>query len=139
MRKASTNSSKTRHRAARPSTLRQGIAQTAELAKHRRRAADLIGPLTVPTLDGVAVTAVLPAEGLVRLRDVLKVYPVSEALWWQGIREGRYPPPIKLGVQLRAWRVRDIRRLLAAAEDGELPKVWPPAPSREAARAEFSS
>jgi predicted DNA-binding transcriptional regulator AlpA len=39
--------------------------------------------------------------------------PVSHATWWRGIREGRYPQPVKIGARVTAWRVEDIRALIA--------------------------
>lgn len=55
---------------------------------------------------------ILPAEGLIRLPTVLSVYPVARSTWWKGIREGRYPPPVRIGAKSVAWRVNDIRRLI---------------------------
>ena len=39
--------------------------------------------------------------------------PVSHATWWRGIKDGRYPQPVKLGTRVTAWRVEDIRALIA--------------------------
>lgn len=58
-------------------------------------------------------TQILPETGFVRLREVLKVFPVSKSTWWIGVKEGRYPKPIKLGPKMTAWRVDDIRQLIA--------------------------
>lgn len=55
----------------------------------------------------------LPETGFVRLRDVLRVYPVSKTTWWRGIQSGRYPKPVKLGARMVAWRAEDIRDLIA--------------------------
>jgi prophage regulatory protein len=55
----------------------------------------------------------LPHEGFVRLPAILAVFPVSRSSWWEGVRTGRYPAPVKLGPRTTAWRVGDIRRLLA--------------------------
>ena len=55
----------------------------------------------------------LPQTGFVRLPDVLKVFPVSKSTWWAGIKEGRYPQSVKLGPKTTAWRVEDIRDLIA--------------------------
>lgn len=57
----------------------------------------------------------LPSEGFVRLRQVLAVVPVSRSSWWDGIRKGKYPAPIKLGPRTTAWRVEDIRALIERA------------------------
>lgn len=56
--------------------------------------------------------SILPEVGFVRLPDVLKVYPVSKSHWWAGVKEGRYPKPVKLGPKITAWRVEDIRQLI---------------------------
>jgi|TARA_R100000005_G_scaffold96726_1_gene86830 predicted DNA-binding transcriptional regulator AlpA len=58
----------------------------------------------------------LPEVGFIRLPDVLKVYPVSKSHWWAGVKEGRYPKPVKLGPKITAWRVEDIRDLIASSE-----------------------
>lgn len=61
--------------------------------------------------------ASLPETGFVRLPDVLKVYPVSKSTWWAGVKDGRYPKPVKLGPKITAWRVEDIRALIEKLED----------------------
>ena len=42
--------------------------------------------------------------------------PVPRSTWWAGVRSGRYPRPVKLGPRITAWRIEDIRRLLARSE-----------------------
>ena len=61
----------------------------------------------------------LPDEGFVRLPQVLTVIPVSKSHWWSGIQAGKFPKGVKLGPKLTAWRVEDIRALIAgdAAND----------------------
>lgn len=64
----------------------------------------------------------LPETGLVRLPQILAVFPVSRSSWWAGVKSGKYPKAIKLGERTTAWHVADIRALLAsygpAANDG---------------------
>jgi hypothetical protein len=43
------------------------------------------------------------------------ILPISATSWWVGVREGRFPKPIKLGPRTTVWRVEDIRALIAAA------------------------
>lgn len=57
----------------------------------------------------------LPETGFLRLPEVLRYYPVSKSTWWAGIRNGRYPRPIKLGERATAWRIEDIRALIESA------------------------
>ncbi|MGE0055995.1 MAG: helix-turn-helix transcriptional regulator [Hyphomicrobium sp.] len=54
-------------------------------------------------------------DRLVRLEEVLELIPISRSTWWAGVKEGRYPEPIKLGPRLTCWRMADI---LALAETG---------------------
>lgn len=68
-------------------------------------------------------TTTLPQVGFLRIREVLATIPVSRTAWYQGIKEGRFPAPVKLSERTAAWRVSDIRALLAsygeAANDAE--------------------
>lgn len=54
----------------------------------------------------------LPEIGFIRLPDVLAVFPVSKSAWWAGVKDGRFPQPVKLGPKTTAWRVQDIRSLI---------------------------
>lgn len=58
--------------------------------------------------------SILPETGFVRLPAILKVFPVSRSTWWAGVKDGRYPQPVKLGLKITAWRVEDIRALIAS-------------------------
>ena len=60
----------------------------------------------------------LPPTGFVRLPGILapnRPIPVSKSTWWAGIKDGRYPKPVKLGPRITAWRVEDIRSLISEA------------------------
>ncbi|PJB73046.1 MAG: transcriptional regulator [Alphaproteobacteria bacterium CG_4_9_14_3_um_filter_47_13] len=59
----------------------------------------------------------LPETGFMRLPEILKIFPVSKSTWWAGVKEGRYPKPVKLGPKITAWRVEDIRELIASKQD----------------------
>jgi len=56
--------------------------------------------------------ASLPAEGYVRLPQILAVIPISKSAWWAGCKSGRYPRSVRLGSRTTAWRVEDIRQLI---------------------------
>lgn len=49
---------------------------------------------------------------LLRLPDVLAIFPVSRSGWWAGVKDGRYPKSIKLGARTTAWRLSDIQTLI---------------------------
>ncbi len=38
--------------------------------------------------------------------------PVGKSTWWQGVKSGKFPQPVKLGERTTAWRVEDIRKLM---------------------------
>jgi predicted DNA-binding transcriptional regulator AlpA len=54
----------------------------------------------------------LPDVGFARLTTVLAVYPVGRSTWWQGVRDGKFPKPIRLGARAVGWDVREIRELI---------------------------
>jgi prophage regulatory protein len=64
----------------------------------------------------------LPANGFLRERQILgdplakphipALIPVSRSTWWRGVKEGRFPAPVKLGPRTTAWRVGDIVELI---------------------------
>jgi predicted DNA-binding transcriptional regulator AlpA len=56
----------------------------------------------------------LPETGFLRLKSVLTFYPISKSAWFAGVKAGRYPKPVKLSERTVAWRVEDIRALLAS-------------------------
>jgi len=50
--------------------------------------------------------------GLLRLPQVLQLLPFCRSTLLNGIKDGRYPAPIKIGPRAVAWRVSDIRTLI---------------------------
>ncbi|WP_420723943.1 helix-turn-helix transcriptional regulator [Hwanghaeella sp. LZ110] len=56
----------------------------------------------------------LPETGFVRLPIILKIFPVSKSTWWAGVKAEIFPQPVKLGPKVTAWRVEDIRALVAS-------------------------
>lgn len=75
----------------------------------------------------------LPETGFLRIRQIIgdpdavppvpAVIPVSKSTWWEGVRTGRYPQPVRtLGKRITAWHVDSIRALIAdsnvTAEEG---------------------
>ena len=63
-----------------------------------------------------------PETGLVRLKDILgsphsdppipPVIPLSRSAWLEGVRQKRYPQPIRIGNSRSVfWRASDIRAL----------------------------
>jgi prophage regulatory protein len=55
----------------------------------------------------------LPETGFLRLPQVLQIVPVGKSTWWAGVKSGRYPKGQKLSPRTTAWKVEDIRALIA--------------------------
>jgi prophage regulatory protein len=53
-----------------------------------------------------------PDVALLRLPQVLALIPISKTTWWVGVREGRFPKPVRLGPRSVAWRSTDIATLI---------------------------
>ena len=65
--------------------------------------------------------AALPKSGLMRLASIIGPggpIPVSKSTWWDGVKTGRFPKPVKLGPRITAWRVEDIRILVQTGSIG---------------------
>ena len=66
----------------------------------------------------------LPETGFVRLwqiigckrRGLVAHIPESSSSWWQGVKAGTRPPPIKLGGNTTVWRAEDIHRFIAEGQ-----------------------
>ena len=64
----------------------------------------------------------LPQTGYLRLPQIIgnakaeppipAVITVGKSTWWQGVKDGRFPKPVKLSPRTTAWRVEDIRTLI---------------------------
>lgn len=64
----------------------------------------------------------LPETGFLRLPQIIgnpkadppipALIPVSKSTWWNGVKEGRFPQPVKLGPRTTVWRVEGIRRVI---------------------------
>jgi prophage regulatory protein len=81
---------------------------------------------TRPFLEHIILR--LPETGFMRLSQIIgnpkanppipPVIPICKTSWWQGVKSGKYPTPLKLGQNTTVWRVEDIRALIERiAED----------------------
>lgn len=68
----------------------------------------------------------IPETGFLRLSQIVgnpkanppipAIIPVSKSTWWQGVKDGRYPQPVRsLGKRITVWRAEDIRALVERA------------------------
>jgi len=49
---------------------------------------------------------------LLRLDQVLEIIPVAKSTWWNGVKSGKYPQPVKLSPRVTTWRKADILELI---------------------------
>ncbi|MES2770397.1 MAG: AlpA family phage regulatory protein [Pseudomonadota bacterium] len=66
----------------------------------------------------------LPETGFLRLPQIIgdpkakppipSLIPIKKSSWWAGVRSGKFPKPVKLGTRTTAWKVEDIRALIAS-------------------------
>jgi len=64
----------------------------------------------------------LPSIGFIRLSQIIgdqkakppiePIFPISKSSWWDGVKSGRFPQPVKLGPGTTAWKVEDITKLI---------------------------
>jgi len=64
----------------------------------------------------------LPETGFLRLTQIIgnpktsppipPLIPIGRSSWWNGVRTGRFPKPVKLGPRTTVWRVEDILLLI---------------------------
>ena len=70
----------------------------------------------------------LPETGYLRISQIvgdpkanppiLPIIPVGKSTWWQGVKLGRFPKPLKLSPRVTVWRVEDIRKYIEQASWG---------------------
>lgn len=64
----------------------------------------------------------LPETGYLRIRQIIgdkksnpplpPIIPVSRSSWWDGVKKGKFPKPVKINTRTTAWKVEDIRALI---------------------------
>jgi len=65
----------------------------------------------------------LPETGFLRIWQIIgnpkaeppipPILPIGRTTFLNGVKSGKYPKPVKLGQRTTAWRVEDIRDLIA--------------------------
>jgi prophage regulatory protein len=70
----------------------------------------------------VNITHQLPETGFLRCKQIVgdrkanppipALIPISRTSWLDGVKSGKYPQPIKLGVRTTVWTVESIKALI---------------------------
>jgi prophage regulatory protein len=63
-------------------------------------------------LPAADISLDLLPDRLLRLPQVLKLFPVRRSTWYAGIGEGRYPKGEKISKRSVGWRLEDILALV---------------------------
>ena len=71
----------------------------------------------------------LPETGFLRISQIIgdpkaepsipAIIPVAKSTFWQGVKTGLYPKPIKLSPRVTVWRVEDIREFIERTSETE--------------------
>jgi predicted DNA-binding transcriptional regulator AlpA len=48
------------------------------------------------------------AKRLLTVKEVMRIVNISRSTWWRGVKEGRYPQPIRLGTRTTRWSEEEI-------------------------------
>ncbi|MFI3215966.1 MAG: AlpA family phage regulatory protein [Methylococcales bacterium] len=62
----------------------------------------------------------LPETGFLRIWQIIgnkktntpAIIPIGRSTFLAGVKSGKFPQPVKLGVRTTAWRIQDIRDLI---------------------------
>lgn len=66
-------------------------------------------------------SSIFPAEGFVRLPQVLLMFPVSRTNLWRLIKNGSFPQPKKIGPRTAVWDIGELREYQKRlSEQGEI-------------------
>ncbi len=68
----------------------------------------------------------LPEVGFLRLTQIIgnpkakppipALIPVKKTCWYEGIKTGKFPKPVKISPHVSLWRIEEIRALIASAK-----------------------
>lgn len=58
------------------------------------------------------MSVTIPTTGFLRLAQVLTIIPISKSTWFEGVRAGHYPKPVKIGQRASGWKAEEIAALV---------------------------
>ncbi|MEY4592381.1 MAG: hypothetical protein RIR18_1276 [Pseudomonadota bacterium] len=77
---------------------------------------------TKPEFKPVFTTPpILQESGFLRISQIVPgLVPVGKSTWWQWVREGKAPQPVKLSAKTTVWRTADIKAFLEEQGGGNV-------------------
>ena len=73
------------------------------------------------SLGRLVMQFTIPETGFIRLKEVLTVIPFGKSCWWEGVKSGRFPKPVKLSARCTAWKAEDIHALIKRLSAAAMP------------------
>ena len=61
--------------------------------------------------DAVKSIRMSDEHAVIRLPEVLAIFPVDRSTWYDGIKTSLYPSPIRIGKRSSGWRKSDVLAL----------------------------
>lgn len=61
-----------------------------------------------------------PRKRLLRLNDVLAIFPISRSGWYAGVKSGKYPARVRIGVRIVAWWEHEVLAVAEACRPSKL-------------------
>jgi len=68
-------------------------------------------------MNDLQIDRFLRLKQIVGTKTTPGIVPVSKSTWWKGVKEGRFPKPVKLGKRTTVWRMSDIRQLVEKSQN----------------------
>lgn len=74
-----------------------------------------------------------PATGFIRIDGILQRIPISKSCWWNWVRDGKAPQPIRLGANITVWKSDEIDDLIhrlsePSMSESHSPRLFGPGP-----------
>jgi prophage regulatory protein len=51
-------------------------------------------------------------DRLIRVEKAIEILDIGESTFWEGVRNGRFPQPIKLSKRITRWRLSEIMAII---------------------------
>ena len=73
---------------------------------------------SLPRLMDQTANGTVFDDELVSVKEIIAVLKIGPTKWWDGVRRGIYPRPIKLGNRCTRWTKSSIERLMQKGVEG---------------------
>jgi prophage regulatory protein len=60
-------------------------------------------------------------DRLLKIKDCLKIIPIARSTWWEKVKEGTLPAPMKIGAST-FWKHSDLMKFIADGATVQTPQ-----------------